>query len=75
MKILGMYGVPVIGEVGPDGTVTFDPAIQQKTPATKHSTVGNDGNLFRRCVRCKCRFRPKGKDDPMLICSKCVEEG
>lgn len=61
MKFLGMLGVPIVGTVGPDGVVEFDP---------KYIEARKDE--YRRCNQCGKSFRLKSKYDPMLVCDPCM---
>lgn len=64
MTFIGMYGIPIVGEVGPDGAVNFD---------TKYLQAKKD--QYRRCKRCGKMFRLQRRFDPMIICQSCLDGG
>ena len=61
MKFLGMYRIPIVGEVGPDGVVEFDPML------TKFGKV----KRFAICRKCKRRFETDENQDYWTTCDNC----
>lgn len=62
MTYLGVYKMPVIGEVGPDGKVTFDPAF------SRNGTI----QRFKTCRRCRRKFATDEDQDYWTTCDDCT---
>ena len=64
MTYIGMYGIPIVGEVKSDGVVEFNDEYRAANKAA-----------YRACRKCGHGFRIQGQYDPMIICKSCLDGG
>ena len=77
MKYLGMYGVPIVGEVNPYGTVTYAlqyAAAMAAKPELKLPNIPKLHPLDRRCRTCGNIFRLRSKKSPFIVCNSCLNK-
>lgn len=77
MQYLGMWGVPIVGEVNPDGSVTYDlqyAAAMAKKPELKSPEIPKRHPLDRHCRTCGNIFRLRSKKSPFIVCNSCLNK-